>query len=59
MGYRGDALAAPRNPPVCGYLSTTDGLMFATEVKVRFGRPIAWTVLCGPGEAMDLQGSCH
>lgn len=59
MGYRVDALTAPRDSPVWGDLSTAGALMFATEVKVRFGRPVAWTELCGPGEAMDLRGSCH
>ncbi len=59
MGYTSESLSAPRDPPVWADLGAHDGLRFATEVKVRFGRPIAWTQLCGPGQALDLRGTCR
>lgn len=58
MGYPMGDQALARDPGIFSQAIPADYLRVATQISVRFGRPIYWSAICAPGQRLAPSGKC-
>jgi hypothetical protein len=59
MGFPAGAQAVPRDPAIFSPDIPPDFLRVATQISVRFGRPVYWSSMCRAAEHLEPTGKCN
>jgi glucan phosphoethanolaminetransferase (alkaline phosphatase superfamily) len=58
MGFPADGQVLARDPSIFSQGIPLDYLRVATQISVRFGRPIYWSPICGLAQRLEPSGKC-